>query len=426
MGVIAAVRMHPEDAVEKYKFKDDRDLFSVEQRVRILQSLETRHQMAVAAGGPAVLEKKGLPWITYDLTTPEGRQELRQDRKNIHDLRQMYGEDCTLISGLRGNGKTFLATYFAARFYEIGYNVISNISLDFGYVMTSGKDLLGIIYSPANTIWVIDEIHQAMNRFRQGAKFQRGVIGGLAGNRKNLSGLIGITSQDWQLGMDVKSQFKWAFFPFRDLPYSRGAAASYVGMGLRGKQPDYMFTKAYRIGPWPREWRGQTLADKRELARVRGESDEEMIWAPRPAKLVKAVPALYGSYVSLPTVKQSGGNVMAEDMEELEPDDGLELFESKKDHEMGISSYSSTNKEDMDRPVYTEAEYLGTIAQYARMCFPGEVRINRRKMMTEIVHAATADPETFPMLPHFDRTVALLNKKFGRSENIEISDMERV
>ena len=370
-----AVKIHPHEAFEKYKDQDKRDYFSVPQRVKILEQLEHRHHLAVEAGGPDALAAYGLPWVNYDRVGEDGFKPDRDaDRLAIHYLRRRYGEDCSLISGDRGAGKTWMSAYFAYRFYIIGYQVISNISLDFGYSMIDGSDILGIIRTPKNFIWIVDEIHQALNRFRQGANFQRGVIGAFAGLRKNQSCMFGITSQDWQLGMDIKSQFKWAFYPFKRPP----SPSDPQWMKAR-RTPSYVRTQAWRMGPWPEEWRGSTLADKLNLPYVRGAKPVRSRYQPSPIETLLYIGALYGSWGGLPTVKQSGGALMKADVDNINTDEDITLYSSRDEFYAGVGEKAAISD------MMPEAELLQLFAQHAVQAFPDVQEIGRADLIRRVV-----------------------------------------
>ena len=363
----------PDNIFEKYSKDDPRDAFSVSRRFDYLTAINHKHEMAIEAGGPEVLERRGLPWKKYN-----SKEELLHDCREIHRLRTLYGQDCMLISGDRGAGKTLLAVYFALRFFIIGYNVISNISLDFGYRLSDGSDMLGLIKSDHNTYWIVDEIHQMLNRFRQGAKFQKEIIGAIAGMRKNLSGLSGITSQDWQLGMDVKSQFKWAFYPWRKPRHlcHPSLRAHWV--------PPYMRTHAWRIGPWPEEWRGSTLADKRKLPFVRGGDSEEIQWIPEPLRLLYIVPALYGSYVSLPTAKESGANILAAQMRLLDIDNDIHYYDSVDAMNRGVGDTADTLDNSNKFQVSFDKYFYEYLVAPLLAIYPNETRVNRSQLVSRI------------------------------------------
>ena len=407
------IKMHSKDVYEKYEKKDVRDDFTADQRFRYLEELEYRHNMAIAAGGPDALQEYGLPWVDYDAPATKSGfiPDRNRDRKNIQRLRRMYGEDAALLAGDRGNGKTFLGVFFGVRFYEIGYEVASNISLDFGYRFSSGADLLAIIRSPQNMIWIADEVHQSLNRFRQGANFQRGVIGSLAGLRKNRASLFGITSQEWQLGMDIKSQFKWAFFPFKK------RFASKLG-GFHGSMAPYMKIRSYRFGPWPDEWRGMSLVDKKGLPMARGGKSIDIKWTPLPQHLVKIIPALYGSFVGLPTVKQSGGAIDAKQMKELDVDDDIHMYNSVDEM---LAANPGVDRADIEAgPSITLEEYMCQFIEQVWNIYPmAKGRINKRTLVTTVnTHALARGDETYD-----NNVMVKYLTKFWGGETVHLEDL---
>ena len=379
-----ARRQSPDSIPEKYALekRDSRDSFSIDQRLRYITRLEEEHEQAVAFGGPEAIMADGYPWIDYG--RPSGKELLAAHRVAVKLLVETYTEDFSLFAGDRGFGKTMFAYFEAGKLYRVGVNVVSNMSPDFGYFLTTAADLACMVYAPAFTLFLIDEIHNVMNRYRQTSNFQQEMVASCANMRKGRIGIFGITSQDGSLGGDAKSQIRWVFYPYEGLP---------IGTQIVG--PAWSRTIATRIGPWPDEWRGRTLADQRGLAHVRREPCQEVDVFPRPLALWWRTPGLYNSFLRIPSMQEGGGRLRAGDIR--------------------------------DKPgVFTLVEADGNATQYGHS-LEVEDAIDITPTLTEMVvplatdlldawNLLDPDSETFPVMRVITRMEDLHRHKYDRTD----------
>ena len=305
------IKMYPEDALITYGNQDKRDAYTVNQRVEALRRLEEEHRASVDAGGPDYVQENGYPWVDYG---GRGGQALkRMHCAQVVLLRERYGSDLTLFSGPRGSGKTLLAVVMALRFYRIGYMCISNFGVDFGHRLEGATDLLGIIRSHHNTMWLLDEVHQLLSKWAQQSAFQREAVGGIAALRKQLSGGLFVTSQEGDIGIDVKRELRWFIYPYQPrIPY------------VVSRAPGFLRTRARVVGPRP--IRGTTLAEKWDIAIVQPEPARQTRWRPSYDELYLAA-ACYGSFHSLPPRKLSG-NITAANVRAMDLDRPIQLVDS--------------------------------------------------------------------------------------------------
>ena len=304
--------------LEKAYVPDTRDAYGLDSRKRRWELTEAYHRMSREAGGPDAVAAEGFPWADYGGHTKSSKHSARirydNDRAAVRLMRNRYAQEVSMFSGPRGEGKTFWATGVASMFYIIGYWVVSNVSLWFGHRMSDGSDLLGLLRSPHHTLWLVDEVHQAFNRFRQGSRYQRTALGAVAALRKQQSALIGVTSMEHELGYDLKGLTKWIFYPYK--------------LANRRKLtniPPWMKIRTARIGPWPEDWRGSRLADKRHLPQLRREKEETRLQQPKPWDWWLYVPALYASFQEVPAPEKSGGTLMAKHINEIDLDRTVHL-----------------------------------------------------------------------------------------------------
>lgn len=380
-------RLTQKDLELKYAVKESRDDFSLEQRIHAFIELEKLHQMSVDFGGPEMLAEKGLPW-KIENGEYKGRKGERQ-RKTDCEIIQFFltdiCQDVHLTVGDRGTGKTLKATYWGQKFYSWGFNTVSNISLDFGYQMRQGTDILGIIRSRKYTIWVLDEFHMVSSKYRTGSRIQRETTGGIAGLRKQLTCVWGITSQSWQVGPDITPLIKYLWVP--SIP---GQAS-----------PKWRSLQAYKIGPWPREWQGVGIEQKRKI--VVRPKDHTEFWRP-DLHLLKETPKLYSSFEGIPTHSQSGQHAMAKDVASVDTDADI-LFDDEYDDE---EEYYDDEPSSM-----TEEDHLANILTALIEEFPDQPRINANQGL-EILEMKGAE------IISKDEAMLTLKMKFGVATSVDL------
>lgn len=346
-----------DDQARKYKTRDSRDDYSFEERAAALKELEYLHQMSLDIGGVEAVAEKGLPW-KQEKGIYKGRSGERRRKADCefitHVLEDMC-QDVHIIVGDRGVGKTLKAAYWGQRLYSWGFYCVSNISLDFGHQMRQGTDILGITRSKHYTVWIIDEFHMVSSKYRTGSRIQRETTGSIAGLRKQLSCVFGITSQSWQVGPDITPLIKYLWVP--SIP---GRAT-----------PKYRSLQAYKVGPWPREWQGVGIEQKRKF--VVRKKDHTEFWRP-DLHLLKETPKLYSSFEGIPTHAQSGQHAMAKDVARVDVDSPI-VFDDE--------AYDDTGEyeEQMVGNELSEDEHLASIFRAVLTEYPTESRVNAVKAL---------------------------------------------
>ena len=288
---------------------DPRDRYSRDQHKRALERVERRHEMSVAAGGMEATLAEGPAYVKYPLGS-EGTRLRKLDKKLVTIHVTTFAQNLHTFFGPRRSGKTLLSGIAAKRWYEYGGGLFTNVGFGFGHRLAGAVDLLALRRSPPWTWWMVDEAHQALSKFRQGTRYQRSFVGALAAMGKQRACCSLISSQEWAFGMDVKAEVKWNCYPRRR--NVTGAAGVYL--------PQFLGTYGHLVGPRP--WRGRTMADDYKIpleAPIR-----EMLWYPSMAEIEETA-CCYGSYVGIPSVKESGGNIMAADMKNVNEDDVIDF-----------------------------------------------------------------------------------------------------
>ena len=154
-----------------------------------------------------------------------------------------------LVSGLKGEGKSTFATLLAALVYASGYKVVHNASLLFAW-RVDDMDIIRLgETTEVNMMAVIDELHIHSNRYAQNTLRQRTAVEGLAGLRKNLSPVIGMSQQEHQIAHDWRAEVDAVFYPSRSMaPESK-----------RGSYPPWCWRRIDVGGPQP--WRGKMMGE---------------------------------------------------------------------------------------------------------------------------------------------------------------------
>ena len=165
------------------------------------------------------------------------------------------GFSCQLVSGPKGVGKSNLMSCLALDFYMSGFEVVSNMSLLFGWHIESAVDIFsfGQLF-PGRMVLVLDEIHRLLSRYRQASTGQNEFIGdGLAGLRKQRIHLLTGTSQEPEVALNFLRECDYILYPKRRKRYPQ------MGTGV-GHYPDWCHLRVERIGPHPIQ--GQTIGEK--------------------------------------------------------------------------------------------------------------------------------------------------------------------
>ena len=314
---------------------DARDRYTRDQHKRVLELVERRHQHSVAAGGMEATLANGPSYVKYPLGS-EGKRLRERDREAVRIHVTTFGQNLHTFFGPRRSGKTLLSGIAAKRWYEYGGGLFTNVGFGFGHRLAGAVDLLALRRSPPWTWWMVDEAHQALSKFRQGSRYQRSFVGALAAMGKQQACCSLISSQEWAFGMDVKAEVKWNCYPRRR--NVTGEAGVYL--------PQFLGTYGHLVGPRP--WRGRTMADDYKIpleAPIR-----EMLWYPSMAEIEETA-CCYGSYVGIPSVKESGGHIMASDMKGVDEDevidfeDSVDLDDEEQDAPLTMESYNAMMQE---------------------------------------------------------------------------------
>ena len=314
-----AVRMRPSDAVVTYTaHQDTLDSHTVAERFTSLEVVDKWNKAAIEAGGPEYTLAHGHPLFPDTL---KGRIAKEAERLVVRQIWKRYGEQITLLGGDRGEGKTLLTVVICQLFQAYGFNVITNLGFDFGYRITGAGDLLGISRSPGYTIWVIDEAHSVLSKWQQNKKINRGIVGALAGARKQKAGVILITSQEEELGMDILKELQWAIYPIKREPVRdrRGRI-----VGFSAAETDWTHTRAIIVGPKPYRT-GGGLREVYKIPTSRPKVHKE-IWTPEVWEIEDASKR-YGSWAEIPTREQSGENLDAKAVKEIDADSVIEFLD---------------------------------------------------------------------------------------------------
>lgn len=155
-----------------------------------------------------------------------------------------------LVSGLKGEGKSTFATMLAALVYASGYRVVHNASLLFAW-RVDDMDMIRLgETTEVNMMAVIDELHIHSNRYAQNTLRQRTSVEGLAGLRKNLSPVLGMSQQEHQIAHDWRAEVDAVFYPSRSTPPE----------SQRGSYPPWCWRRIDVAGPQP--WRGKMMGEQ--------------------------------------------------------------------------------------------------------------------------------------------------------------------
>ena len=172
-------------------------------------------------------------------------------------------------------------------------------------------NILGIARSPFFTLWLIDEAHQVFSKWRQSRSFQMGAVASFAACRKQQSAVELITSQEPEIGFDIKKELNFVIYP--------------KPVRSRYRTPvHWARTWAWEIGPKPYE--GRTLADDWGLAGTGSDKERKWKWAPGQEQLLEAA-GCYGSFVGIPTRAESGASLKSADIAAIDIDSQIDLVD---------------------------------------------------------------------------------------------------
>ena len=138
----------------------------------------------------------------------------------------------------------------AALVYASGYRVVHNASLLFAW-RVDDMDIIRLgETTEVNMMAVIDELHIHSNRYAQNTLRQRTSVEGLAGLRKNLSPVLGMSQQEHQIAHDWRAEVDAVFYPSRSTPPE----------SQRGSYPPWCWRRIDVAGPQP--WRGKMMGEQ--------------------------------------------------------------------------------------------------------------------------------------------------------------------
>ena len=292
-----AYRLTPEDVLSEQP-PDKRDMYSHDQALELLRQLEAYYDY---------YRFNRRPW------TPE-----------MVELYRRWWAAINLLSGVRGAGKSLVAAFVAAIFYSRGHPVFSNIGLRFGYLI-EGASVYGLARLPYGSVVVLDEIHAIFNKWSQMRAVQRHGTGSIANLRKRGISIIGLSSQEYNIGVDVMGEVGYVCYPRQLRPkqsasgHARGSVASpadFISASWANVAVDM-------VGPRP--VRGKYIGEQYGV-NVQGPKPKKSTWSP-PAVAVERAGAYYSSYVDIPSRAQAGAGVSGKDFASIDIDSDVLILE---------------------------------------------------------------------------------------------------
>ena len=215
------------------------------------------------------------------------------------------GFSCSLVSGPKGVGKTNLMSLFCIPYRRAGYEVISNLSLLYGWHIEGAVDIFAFSKMlPGRCILVLDEIQALLSRYRQANTGQMEFVGGIAGLRKQRIHLLGGTSQEPEVANNFIRECDWIYYPSRRKRYPQ------MSDGHK-HYPEWCHLRIEAVGPKP--LRGKTVGESFGIGVNRTKPKRKVLRGITPANIYQAA-ALQYSFAGLPKGKAVGQNVMAKDM----------------------------------------------------------------------------------------------------------------
>ncbi len=215
------------------------------------------------------------------------------------------GFSCSLVSGPKGVGKTNLMSLFCIPYRQAGFEIISNLSLLFGWHIEGAVDIFAFSkVLPGRCILVLDEIQALLSRYRQGNTGQMEFVGGIAGLRKQRIHLLGGTSQEPEVANNFLRECDWIYYPARRKRYPQ------MGQGQK-HYPEWCHLRIEAVGPHP--LRGKTVGEAYGIGVNRTRAKRKIVRGITPANIYEAA-ALQFSFAALPQGKAAGQHIMAKDM----------------------------------------------------------------------------------------------------------------
>ncbi len=215
------------------------------------------------------------------------------------------GFSCQLVSGPKEVGKTNLMSLFCIPYRQAGFEIISNLSLLFGWHIEGAVDIFAFSkVLPGRCILVLDEIQALLSRYRQGNTGQMEFVGGIAGLRKQRIHLLGGTSQEPEVANNFLRECDWIYYPARRKRYPQ------MGQGQK-HYPEWCHLRIEAVGPHP--LRGKTVGEAYGIGVNRTRAKRKTVRGITPANIYEAA-ALQFSFAALPQGKAAGQHIMAKDM----------------------------------------------------------------------------------------------------------------
>ena len=318
-----AILQRPEEAAEKYADPDDRDEFSVEQRIEELYERVERYEASVNAGGPPYTRSHGYVWADYSGRGGDNERDLDADLFRFAEQIMGAGK-LSVIGGPKGSGKSLIAVWLAKLLNDGGYRVISNIGVDFQYKVEGAADMLSITRSPLYTVWIWDELHMMLPKMAMGRRYNREAVGSLTALRKQQSGIGGVTSQPGNVDTAFMEQVEWFLMASLLRPPPPGKKFGKAKRKRRRTEAEWRDSWAVQSGPEP--WRADDSLEKMlKLDSGRPPVRQRAIMPGH--KGLEEAARCYGSFDAVPTRAQSGVNLTATHVKDLDLDSPIELLD---------------------------------------------------------------------------------------------------
>ena len=216
--------------------------------------------------------------------------EFAQNKDNGGDP----GFSCSLVSGPKGVGKTNLMSLFCIESRRAGFEVISNLSLLFGWHIEGAVDIFAFSkVLPGRCILVLDEIQALLSRYRQGNTGQMEFVGGIAGLRKQRIRLLGGTSQEPEVANNFLRECDWIYYPARRKRFPQ------MGQGQK-HYPEWCHLRIDAVGPYP--LRGKTVGEAYGIGVNRTKPRRKIMKGITPSNIYQAA-TLQFSFAALPQGK---------------------------------------------------------------------------------------------------------------------------
>ena len=357
-----AVLQKPEWAAEKYADRDDRDEFSIEERIEELHERMERYQASVDAGGPPYTRSHGYAWADY--SGRGGEDEREADIDLFLFAEQILGAGkMSVIGGPKGAGKSIIAVWLADILNDGGYRIISNLGLDYQYRVEGAADLLAISRSPLWTAWLVDELHLLLPKMAMGRRFNREAVGSLTALRKQLSGVGGVTSQPGNVDTSWMEQAEWFLLASLLVRPPPGRKLGKSKKKRRRTEAEWRDSWAIQSGPEP--WRADDSLERMlKLDSGRPPVRQRALMPAHEAMEVAA--RCYGSWDSVPNKAQSGADLSAAHVKDLDLDNPIELLD--------VLDFGDDPAVGQGQPESEEAAYYQFVTQVLRHSYEAAMK----------------------------------------------------